>query len=109
MREHQPTTTVAIVDANKVVESALAQLLEGEGYSHEGGTPGRGSREERAVAYPLRAPGGGDRGYAGGTPPTRLHLDRSDPDSLTLLTSSDSCFSSRGTTQQTMEREAQEE
>jgi DNA-binding response OmpR family regulator len=33
MREHQPTTTVAIVDANTVVESALAQLLEGEGYS----------------------------------------------------------------------------
>jgi predicted amino acid dehydrogenase len=33
MREHQPTTTVAIVGANTVVESALAQFLEGEGYS----------------------------------------------------------------------------
>jgi hypothetical protein len=33
MREHRPTTTVAIVGANTVVESALAQLLEGEGYS----------------------------------------------------------------------------
>ena len=38
--------------------------------------------------------------------PTRLHLDRSDPDLLTLfLTSSDSCFSSRGARQQTVERE----
>src|SRR5215208_6263853 len=33
MREHQPTTTVAIIGANTVVERALAQLLEGEGYS----------------------------------------------------------------------------
>jgi hypothetical protein len=33
MREHQPTTTVAIIGANTVVESALAQLLKGEGYS----------------------------------------------------------------------------
>src|SRR5215216_833462 len=34
LREHQPTTTtVAIVGANTVVESALAQLIEGERYS----------------------------------------------------------------------------
>ena len=33
MREHPPTTTVAIIGANTVVERALAQLLEGEGYS----------------------------------------------------------------------------
>jgi hypothetical protein len=33
MREHQPTTTVAIIGANTVVERALAQLLEDEGYS----------------------------------------------------------------------------
>jgi hypothetical protein len=33
MREHQPTTTVAIIGANTVVERALAQLLEGKGYS----------------------------------------------------------------------------
>jgi hypothetical protein len=33
MREHQPTTTVAIIGANTVVERALVQLLEGEGYS----------------------------------------------------------------------------
>jgi hypothetical protein len=32
-REHQPTTTVAIIGANTVVERALAQLLVGEGYS----------------------------------------------------------------------------
>ena len=65
------------------------------------------------MAYPLRAPGRGDRGYAGGAPPTRLHLDRSDPDVLTLhLTATDSmvsCFSSRGATQQSVEREARED
>ena len=33
MREHQPTTRVAIIGANTMVESAMAQLLEGEGYS----------------------------------------------------------------------------
>jgi hypothetical protein len=33
MRERRPTNTVTIVGANTVVESALAQLLEGEGYS----------------------------------------------------------------------------
>jgi hypothetical protein len=33
MGEHQPTTTVAIVGVTTVVESALAQLLGGEGYS----------------------------------------------------------------------------
>jgi|SRR5215207_2670590 len=33
MRERQPTTTVAIIGANTMVESALAQLREGEGYS----------------------------------------------------------------------------
>jgi hypothetical protein len=32
-REHQPTTTVAIIGANTVVENTLAQLLGGEGYS----------------------------------------------------------------------------
>jgi hypothetical protein len=33
MSREQPTTTVAILGANTVVENALAQLLEGEGYS----------------------------------------------------------------------------
>jgi hypothetical protein len=33
MRELQPTTTVAIIGANTVVERALVQLPEGEGYS----------------------------------------------------------------------------
>jgi len=33
MRGHQPATTVAIIGTNTVVESALAQLLEGEDYS----------------------------------------------------------------------------
>jgi CheY-like chemotaxis protein len=33
MSRQQPTTTVAILGANTVVENALAQLLEGEGYS----------------------------------------------------------------------------
>src|SRR5215204_3722544 len=33
MREHQPTTTLAIIGASTVVERVLAQLLEGEGYS----------------------------------------------------------------------------
>src|ERR687886_587433 len=31
--QRQPTTTVAILGANMVVETALAQLLEGKGYS----------------------------------------------------------------------------
>ena len=31
--QHQPTTVVAILGANTVVEKALAQLLEGEGYA----------------------------------------------------------------------------
>jgi hypothetical protein len=31
--QHQPTTVVAILGADTVVENALAQLLEGEGYS----------------------------------------------------------------------------
>jgi hypothetical protein len=71
-----------------------------------------GSREERALAYPLRALGRGGRSYAGGTLPTWLHLDRSDPDVLTLLTATDSmvsCFSSRGATQQSEERGARED
>jgi hypothetical protein len=33
VQEHHQPTTVAILGANTVVESALAQLLEGEGYS----------------------------------------------------------------------------
>ncbi len=33
MPRQQPTTSVAILGANTVVENALAQLLEGEGYS----------------------------------------------------------------------------
>jgi hypothetical protein len=33
MRNHQQSTTIAILGANAVVENALAQLLEGEGYS----------------------------------------------------------------------------
>jgi hypothetical protein len=82
-------------------------------YSHKVGTPGWGRREERAVAYPLRAPGRGDRGYADGVPLTWLHLDRSDPDVFALLfTANDSmvsCFNSRGATQQSVERETRED
>jgi hypothetical protein len=78
-------------------------------YSRKEAPRGWGSREERALAYPLRAPGRGDRGYAGGVPPTWLHLDCSGPDVLNLLlTATDSvvsCFSSRGATQQPIERE----
>jgi hypothetical protein len=33
MREQPPTTTIAILGANTVVENALAQLLKGEGYA----------------------------------------------------------------------------
>src|SRR5215216_2119412 len=62
-----------------------------------------------ATATP--SPGRGDRSYAGGTPPTQLRLNRSDPDVLVLLTATDSmvsCFSSRGATQQPIERETRE-
>jgi hypothetical protein len=64
-----------------------------------------------ATATP--SPGRGDSGYAGGTPPTQLRLNRSDPDVLTpLLTATDSmvsCFSSRGATQQSVERQTRED
>ena len=68
----------------------------------------------RSVPWPIPFEGlEGDRGYAGGVPPTWLHLDRSDPDVLTLLlTATDSmvsCFSSRGATQQSVERETRED
>ena len=65
------------------------------------------------MAYLLRSLGRADRGYAGGAPPTRPHLNRSDPDVLTLLlTATDSmvsCVSSPGATQQSVEREAWED
>ena len=65
------------------------------------------------MAHPLLAPGRGDRSYAGGAPPTRPHLGRSDPDVRTvLLTATDSmvsCFSSPGGKQQGVEWEARED
>lgn len=61
----------------------------------------------RAMALPLRVPCRGDKGYAGGAPPARLHMSRFVSDVLSLLTVTDSmvssCFSSRGATQWTVE------
>jgi hypothetical protein len=107
----RPPRLHAIHPAEK--NSKLAHTGDRALYSHEEVTPAWGSREERAVAYPLRAPGRGERGYAGGALPTWLHLDRSDPDVLPLLLPATdsivSCFSSRDATQQPVERKARED